>query len=154
MGGTSGSDTKLAQPASSQSNRAQTRFSSVGSRNTVEPLEPWSARFSAPLVPNTSRKRSTSSTSVVARIMTSPLGRITVDLSVRRSGSIGVGVILRTGPADGIGRPTHFVPLVPRSAPGDVDDAVLDGPAGRRDATRHADLRVDVLDVVLRGSHG
>src|SRR5690242_7075978 len=52
------------------SNSPQTRFSSVGSRNTVEPLEPCRARLSAAFVPNTSRNRSTFSTVVVARIMT------------------------------------------------------------------------------------
>src|SRR5205823_9105082 len=46
IGGTSGSDTNFAQPASSQSNSAHTRFSSEGSRNTVDPFEPCKARFS------------------------------------------------------------------------------------------------------------
>src|SRR5260370_27381322 len=68
--GTSGSETNFAHPASSMSNSPQTRFSSVGSRNTVEPLEPYRARLSATFVPNTSRNRSTFSTVVVARIMT------------------------------------------------------------------------------------
>src|SRR5690242_7045780 len=52
------------------SNSPQTRFSSVGSRNTVEPLEPYRARLPATFVLNTSRNRSTFSTVVVARIMT------------------------------------------------------------------------------------
>src|SRR5690348_16040217 len=52
------------------SNSPQTRFSSVGSRNTVEPLEPYRDRLAAAFVPNTSRNRSTFSTVVVARIMT------------------------------------------------------------------------------------
>src|SRR5215472_7426371 len=68
--GISGSETNFAHPASSMSNSPQTRFSSVGSRNTVEPLEPYRARLSATFVPNTSRNRSTFSTVVVARIMT------------------------------------------------------------------------------------
>src|SRR5437879_2767556 len=68
--GTSGSETNFAHPASSMSNSPQTRFSSVGSRNTVEPLDPYRARLSATFVLNTSRNRSTFSTVVVARIMT------------------------------------------------------------------------------------
>src|SRR6476659_2514536 len=69
IGGTSGSDTKLCQPCSSQSNATQTRSASVGSRNTVAPLDPCCRRLSAPLVENTSRKRSKSSTCVVASNM-------------------------------------------------------------------------------------
>src|SRR5207244_11496661 len=54
IGGTEGSETKLCQPSASQSKSTQTRSSSLGSRNTVEPLEPCCLRFSAPLVENTS----------------------------------------------------------------------------------------------------
>src|SRR5512140_3438230 len=50
IGGTSGSDTKLCQPCSSQSKTAQTRSSSEGSRKTSTPLDPCCLRFSAPLV--------------------------------------------------------------------------------------------------------
>src|ERR1700730_16691844 len=114
IGGTSGAETNVAHPSSSQSNSAQTRFSSVGSRNTVEPFEPWRARLSAPFVPNTSRNRSTFSTVVVARIMTAPF----------RNGSL----------------------RIPLAA-----DVVLDGPARRLGTVGDAELRVDVLDVVLGG---
>src|SRR5689334_9769319 len=69
IAGTSGSDTNFCQPSASQSKSTQTLFSSTGSRNTVEPLEPCCPRFSAPLVEKTLRKRSTSSTFVVARII-------------------------------------------------------------------------------------
>src|SRR3954451_5766798 len=67
IAGTSGSETKFFQPAASQSKSTQTLFSSDGSRKTVEPLEPCCCRFSAPLVEKISRKRSTSTTFVVAR---------------------------------------------------------------------------------------
>src|SRR3954454_7894714 len=46
----------------------------------------------------------------------------------------------------GIGRLTYLSSVLL------VDDVMLDGPARRRGPTRHADLRVDVLDVVLGGS--
>src|SRR5215472_6545818 len=65
-----GSERNFAHAASSMSNSPQTRLSSVGSRNTVAPLDPYRARLSATFVPNTSRNRSTFSTVVVARIMT------------------------------------------------------------------------------------
>src|SRR3954451_8113974 len=74
MAGTSGSETKLCHPASSQSNNTQTLSSSLGSRNTVEPLEPCSLRLSATLGEKICRKRSTSSTFVVARIIRSSSG--------------------------------------------------------------------------------
>src|SRR3954469_15768122 len=48
-GGTSGSDTKLCQPCSSQSNITQTRSSSEGSRKMRAPFDPCCLRFSAPL---------------------------------------------------------------------------------------------------------
>src|SRR5437867_877719 len=67
IGGTSGSETKLCQPCSSQSKITQTRSSSEGSRKTVAPFEPCCLRFSAPCVEKMSRKRSMSSTCVVAR---------------------------------------------------------------------------------------
>src|SRR3954452_25578922 len=69
MGGTSGSETKFCQPDASQSKSTQTRSFSLGSRNTVEPLEPCCFRFSAPLVEKVLRKRSKSSTFVVAKII-------------------------------------------------------------------------------------
>src|SRR4051794_13995767 len=69
IGGTSGSETKLFQPSASQSNRTQTRSSSLGSRNTCAPLEPCCLRFSAPFVEKILSKRSKSSTVVVARII-------------------------------------------------------------------------------------
>src|SRR3954447_6343285 len=69
IGGTSGSETKFCQPDASQSKSTQTRSFSLGSRNTVEPLEPCCFRFSAPLVEKVFRKRSKSSTFVVARII-------------------------------------------------------------------------------------
>src|SRR5258708_34053217 len=75
MGGTSGSEAKLCQPFSSQSKTTQTRSSSVGSRKTVQPLEPCCLRFSAPLVVKTFKKRSKSSTFVVARIISLLLSR-------------------------------------------------------------------------------
>jgi hypothetical protein len=67
IGGTSGSDTKLCQPCSSQSKMTQTRSSSEGSRKTSALLEPCCLRFSAPVVEKISRKRSKSCTCVVAR---------------------------------------------------------------------------------------
>src|SRR3954469_5836214 len=68
IGGTSGSEMKLCQPSSSQSKSTQTRSSSLGSRKTVAPLDPCCFRFSAPLVEKIFKKRSKSSTVVVARI--------------------------------------------------------------------------------------
>src|SRR6058998_1154742 len=73
IGGTSGSETKFCQPDASQSKSTQTRSFSLGSRNTVEPLEPCCFRFSAPLVEKVFRKRSKSSTFVVAKIICFPL---------------------------------------------------------------------------------
>ena len=66
IAGTSGSDTKLCQPSASQSKITQTLSASSGSRKTVAPLEPCCPRFSAPFVEKMLRKRSTSSTLVVA----------------------------------------------------------------------------------------
>src|SRR5690349_17216042 len=66
IGGTSGSETKLCQPCSSQSKTTQTRSSSEGSRKMTAPLDPCCRRFSAPLVEKISRKRSKFSTCVVA----------------------------------------------------------------------------------------
>src|SRR5262249_15621059 len=86
----------FAPPASSMSNSPQTRFSSVGSRNTVEPLEPYRARLSATFVPNTSRNRSTFSTVVVARIMTVLLTSGLLRISLLADRSVGVRLILRT----------------------------------------------------------
>src|SRR3954468_12651259 len=71
IGGTSGAETKLCQPSTSQSNRTHTRSSWLGSRKTLAPLDPCSLRFTAPFVEKTSRKRSTSSTVAVARIICS-----------------------------------------------------------------------------------
>src|SRR3954463_6885568 len=69
MGGTAGSETKFCQPDASQSKSTQIRSFSLGSRNTVEPLEPCCFRFSAPLVEKVFRKRSKSSTFAVAKII-------------------------------------------------------------------------------------
>src|SRR6478735_5021213 len=138
IGSTSGSDTKLAQPASSQSKSTQTRFVSLGSRNTVAPWDPWWARLSAPFVLNTSRNRSTSSTCVVARIMSLPFAGIRVDL-VAPTGRSAWGSLSGS---------------TPRLASVDLpifDDLVRDGPAGGRGTAGDADLRVDVLHVVLGG---
>src|SRR4051794_22244990 len=66
IAGTSGSDTKLCQPCSSQSKTTQTRSSSEGSRKMSALFEPCCWRFSAPVVEKISRKRSKSSTCVVA----------------------------------------------------------------------------------------
>src|SRR5882724_3868905 len=66
IGGTSGSEAKLCQPFSSQSKTTQTRSFSLGSRNTVAPLHPYCFRFSKLLVEKIFRKRSKSSTLVVA----------------------------------------------------------------------------------------
>src|ERR1700730_9920726 len=66
IGGTSGSEAKLCQPFSSQSKTTQTRSASLGSRNTVAPLHPYCFRFSRLLVEKIFRKRSKSSTFVVA----------------------------------------------------------------------------------------
>src|SRR5579862_6340858 len=73
IGGTSGSETKLCQPAASQSNRTQTRLSSFGSRKTVAPFDPCCRRLSAPFVEKIFSKRSKSSTCVVARIIAASL---------------------------------------------------------------------------------
>src|SRR3954453_15944557 len=64
--GTSGSDTKSAQPCSSQSRTTPSRLSSFGSRYTTELFEPCRARLSAPAAPNTFKNCSTSATVVVA----------------------------------------------------------------------------------------
>src|SRR3954467_8883590 len=73
IGGTSGSETKLCQPAASQSKRTQTRSSSLGSRKTVAPSDPCCFRFSAPVVEKTFKNWSKSSTVVVARNIPVPL---------------------------------------------------------------------------------
>ena len=62
IGGTSGSDTKLCQPCSSQSKITQTRSSSAGSRKTSAPLDPCSLRFSAPAFEKTAMNLSKSKT--------------------------------------------------------------------------------------------
>src|SRR6476660_8433445 len=67
MAGTSGSEVKLFQPASSQSKIAQTRSLSFGSRKTCAPLQPCCFRFSAPLVENVFQKRSKSPIFAVAK---------------------------------------------------------------------------------------
>src|SRR6266545_1704676 len=72
IAGTSGSETNFCQPSASQSKSTHTRSFSTGSRNTVEPFDPCCFLFSAPLVEKMSRKRSTSSTFVVARIISIP----------------------------------------------------------------------------------
>src|SRR6476646_9104500 len=73
MAGTSGSEVKLCQPASSQSKIAQTRSLSFGSRKTCDPLQPCCFRFSAPLVEKVFQKRSKSPIFAVARTMSPPL---------------------------------------------------------------------------------
>lgn len=40
------------------------------------------------------------------------------------------------------------------TAPRSIDDVVLYGPESRRRSVRHADLRVDVLDVMIGGLRG
>src|ERR1700756_443544 len=67
--GTSGSDRKFLNPCSSQSKITHTRSDSAGSRKTAAPFDPCCLRFSAPLVEKIFRKRSKSSTLVVASIM-------------------------------------------------------------------------------------
>lgn len=59
-----------------------------------------------------------------------------MDLSVRRSGSIGVGVILRTGARDSIGRPTHFLVSFGRQPPATATTPCLT-------AQRVAETRLD-----------
>src|SRR3954449_11467157 len=154
IAGTSGSDTNAAQPAASQSNSTQTRPCSVGSRNTVAPLDPCCARFSAPFVEKTSRKRSTSSICVVARIMAQApsCGAITVrpEVAGRSAGVQGVCVRRRR-------LPSGELPIYPRQlaasslrAEGRVrHDLVLQSPPGGGGSIGRADLRVDVLDVVI-----
>src|SRR3954447_19885917 len=142
MAGTSGSDTNAVQPAASQSNSTQTRSASVGSRKTVAPLDPCCARFSAPFVENTSRKRSTSSICVVARIMA-------------QTPSCGANALRRCGsPADRLA--CHGV-CVRRRRPASGElpisarEFVLQRPPGGGGSIGCADLRVDVLDVVVGG---
>src|SRR6187401_1184306 len=72
IAGTSGSETKLCQPSASQSKSTQTRSASLGSRKTCAPLDPCCLRFSAPFVEKILKKRSKSSTCVVARIISLP----------------------------------------------------------------------------------
>src|SRR6476646_3257246 len=72
IGGTSGSETKLCQPSASQSKSTQTRSASLGSRKTCAPFDPCCLRFSAPFVEKIFKKRSKSSTCVVARIISLP----------------------------------------------------------------------------------
>src|SRR5947209_8621359 len=156
IGGTSGSDTKAAQPWSSHSNSAHTRFSSVGSRYTVEPFEPCSARLSAPVVPNTSRNRSTSSTVVVTNIFT--VSSLSRTFRIQRRLPIGGrGFTIEKTPGSGIGRSTHFRRECGRndlraqighrrSVSGNVMGY---GPASGRGPVGDADLVVDVLNMVL-----
>src|SRR4051812_20369014 len=159
IGSTSGAETKSAHPASSQSKRTQTRFSSVGARNTFAPLLPCSARLSAPFLVNTSRNRSTSSTCVVARIMDLPLAWIPKDLVAPTGRSA-----LRSLSGSATRRASVDLPIsgaqfrrpnftrVRCSGGGDaLDDLVRDRPAGRSGPVGDADLRVDVLHVMLGG---
>src|SRR3954447_6975594 len=76
IAGTSGSDTKLCQPSSSQSKITQTRSCSDGSRKMRAPLDPCCLRFSAPLVEKISWNWSKFSTCVVARSICGFLSRV------------------------------------------------------------------------------
>src|SRR4051794_29553168 len=128
-----------------------TRLFSDGSWKTVAPLEPWAERFSAPFVPNTWRKRSTSSTVVVARSMAIPFG----SADAHRSRSACVALSGGTGFATSVELPSCRMGMGHRDASagdGALDHPVLDGPAGRCGPVVDADLRVDVRDVVLGGA--
>src|SRR6266508_2788585 len=135
IAGTSGSETKFCQPSASQSKSAQTRASSLGSRKTVEPLDPCCLRFSAPFVEKISRKRSKSSTFVVARI-------------------ISLLLLSSAPPLDADGE-ASVRPQTPgrhrANALSGVDEVVLEGPERRRGPAADAGLLVDVLDVVPDG---
>src|SRR4051794_13687381 len=135
IGGTSGSETKLCQPSASQSNSTHTRSASLGSRKTVAPFEPCSLRFSAPLVEKMSRKRSKSSTCVVARIMPSSLSPLGISGRRRCAASV------RAAPPQGNGANALY-----RS-----NEVVLEGPQRRRGTAAHAGLLVDVFDVMTDG---
>src|ERR1700704_543487 len=138
IGGTSGSETKPAQPFSSQSNSAYTRFSSVGSRNTVQPLDPCCLRFSAPLVEKIFRNWSKLSTFVVARI----ISLLLPCPAPQWPGSQSEGCRqcqLRTWGG------------FPRRRYSSLDEPALERVKGSARPRGHADLGVEVLDMVVRG---
>src|SRR3954469_10997439 len=143
-GGTEGSLTKLAQPASSQSKTAQTVSGLASSRNTSAPLQPCSARFSAPAVLNTSQNLSHSANLVVARIIGVSFGRASrVWLTP---------VILRWRPPHPHPEFSPFAPTVAdsRRPVSSVDEeAVLRRPERRGRPVGGADLGVEVLDVAV-----
>ena len=74
-------------------------------------------------------------------------------ISLPPTGSVGVGSFSgRAAGAASVDLPISAIGAVgPSAGDGVVDDLVLDRPAGRRGAAGDADLRVDVLDVVLGG---
>src|SRR5438034_8553019 len=91
IGGTSGSDTKLCQPCSSQSKSTQTRSVSEGSRKIVAPLEPCCLRFAAPASVKTAMNWSKSSTCVVASSISVSFRRRVLGLRGRCGPSAGEG---------------------------------------------------------------
>src|SRR4051794_30111174 len=137
IGGTSGSDTKLCQPSSSQSNSTQTRSSWLGSRKTCAPFDPCSRRLSAPLVEKMLRKRSKSSTCVVARI-------IWFSSAARHRGR-------RRYPGESLlsGAAPHRANALCR-----LNQVLLERPERRRRAAADSGLLVDVLHVVADGLAG
>src|SRR5437773_792709 len=135
IAGTSGSETKLCQPAPSQSKSTQTRSSSLGSRKTVAPFDPCCFRFSAPLVEKIFTNRSKSSTCVVAKIISLLLSVLSAGARRRWSG--------------------ESAPRTPErhraNALSGVNEVVLERPDRRGGAAADAGLLVDVLDVVPDG---
>src|SRR5215207_272841 len=81
----SGSASNSRKPSSSQSKITQTRWSSLGSRKTCEPLLPCCFRFSAPRVENALQKRSKSSILVVVKIISIlPSSKVALPTAVSR----------------------------------------------------------------------
>src|SRR5215217_6296233 len=137
--GTSGSDAKFLKPSASQSKRTQTRSSSLGSRKTVEPLDPYCVRFSALVVEKMLRKRSKSSTVVVASSIRSPCR------APRHRGSApSVRRVSTAGRDRRIGRTPYSVGR----------EGMLEGPDGGGGPAADPGLLVDVLDVMAGGLGG
>ena len=135
-----GSERKLCQPSTSQSKSTQTRSSSLGSRKTVEPLDPCCFRFSAPLVEKIFSKRSKSSTVVVARIISLLLCGFSAPRSTPIACSSGC-------PVPRSSRARGHRPPRPRGSAARSKAARLrllrDPPPPRRDPTTDCTCRVD-----------
>src|SRR4029079_9728199 len=114
------------------------RLSSPSNRARLASLHPWSRRPRG----NDRRLRP----SLLPRSLFSPfcVGFLLADPVGRRA-----SILLRNGPRR-MRRPPHFDREMRLSSEGAVDDLVLDGPTRGCGAVGDCQLRVDVLDVVVR----